>query len=224
MDENLNQENYIDYIVEDDVIETPKKSISICKIIAMVLGIISGLCLLYYSIDALRANVTQIAQYKEMGMEIPSINLFVIYLQLALLFVASLSSIIGGVLPAKYSKISILLLAFPASWTLINSLPQLILSMSYKTPMAESYQIVLISLSGVTTLAAAIVNIFADRKYYCDCDGCMCELYDDIDEDFINDIYDEIEVEEVYNGEEVSEEITEEVVAEEVTEETPEEE
>lgn len=221
MDENFNNENYIDYIVEDDMIETPKKSLSICKIIAMVLGIISGLCLLYYSIDALRANVSQIAQYKQMGMEIPGINLFVIYFQLALLFIASLSSIIGGVLPVKYSKLSILLLTFPASWTLINALPQLILSISFKTPMAEAYQVVLISLSGALTLAAAIVNLFADKKDYCDCDECMCELYDEIDEDFMDDIFEE-ENEVI---EEVTEEVAEEeVVAEEVSEESQDEE
>ena len=77
--------NYLDFIVEDDVAE-PKKRFSVTKLLAMIFGIISGLALLYYAVEFFNANRMQIEQYTQMGIQLPKISYVTIYLSVALLF------------------------------------------------------------------------------------------------------------------------------------------
>jgi len=161
IEESQNQD-YIDYVVEEEV--QPPKSYPALKIVALVLGILSGLMLLYYAIDITLANMAQIDQYSEMGMEIPFASLLVVFLSLALLYLGAASSFVGALLPNKYAKASILLLALPASWGIINGVPQLIMSIISKVSFQELAQPLFVGLAGLFTLAAAIFSIFASKE------------------------------------------------------------
>lgn len=175
--------NYLDFIVEDDVAE-PKKRFSVTKLLAMIFGIISGLALLYYAVEFFNANRMQIEQYTQMGIQLPKISYVTIYLSVALTFIMSLCPIVGGLLPKKYAKCSVLLLAVPISYTLINALPQLIICIVNKIAYAEAYPIYFMAVSGILALAAAILNMFTGDSCCC-CDEADVEFYEYEDDDFM---------------------------------------
>lgn len=172
--------NYLDFIVEEDVAE-PKKRFSVTKLLAMIFGIISGLALLYYSVEFFNANRMQIEQYTQMGIQLPQISYITVYLSIALTFIMSLCPIVGGLLPKRYAKCSVLLLSVPLSYTLINALPQLIMCIANKIAYAEAYPIYFMAVSGVLALAAAILNMFTGER--CCCDDADVEFYEYEDED-----------------------------------------
>lgn len=149
---------YIDYVVEEDT--APVKKFSGIKITSLILGVLSGLMLLYYSVDITVKNFSQINQYKAMGMQIPASSLIVVFLSLALLYLVSISSIVGGLLPRKYAKCSILLLALPISWGMVNGFPQFIMGLIQKAPFADLSQALFVAIPSFLTLAAAIFAIF----------------------------------------------------------------
>ena len=213
--------NYLDFIVEEDVIEPKKNKFSVTKLLAMIFGIISGLFLLYYSVEFFNANREQIAQYAQMGIQLPMSSLITVYANIALIFLASLAPIVGGILPKKYAKCSILLLTIPVSYTLITALPQLILCIASKIPFVQAYTVYLLGISGILSLAAAILNMFTGH------DCCCCEDdfdYFDYEEDDLFEIDEETEelleeadkeVEELLDeAEEAVEEVTEEATEE----------
>lgn len=183
-------QNFLDFIVEDDIIE-PKKNFSVTKLLAMVFGIISGLFFLYYAVEFLEANIMQIQQYVQMGIELPKITLTTVYFNIALVFIAALSPIVGGVLPKRFAKTSVLLLALPVSYTLINALPQMIICFSNKIPFKEAYTTYLLVASGLLALAAAILNMFTGN--YCCCNDTDIEFYEYEDDDDFFELSEETE-------------------------------
>ena len=210
-------QNFLDFIVEDDVIE-PKKKFSVTKLLAMIFGIVSGLFFLYYAVEFLNANVMQIQQYVQMGIELPKVTLATVYFNIVLVFVAALAPIVGGVLPKRFAKASILLLVLPVSYTLINALPQMIICISNKIPFAESYTTYLLVASGILALAASILNMFTGCD--CCCDDADFEFYEYDDEDDFFELDEETEelLEEADKEvEELLEETTEETAVEEET-------
>ena len=191
--ENENPE-YIDFVVEDDVFIPKTKSFSVCKLIAMIFGIISGLFLVYAAVQILVLNVQQINQYKEMGLQFPFVALFSTYLSVVLMFLTGIVSIVGGLLPKAYSKLSAFLLAIPVSHTLVNYLPQSIFNIANKVSFKEGYMTLFMAVAGLLALAAAILHLFINECDCCLCDDVDFDLYEYEDENPI-EIPEEKEIE-----------------------------
>lgn len=178
-----NNENYLDYMVEEEVAIQPKnkiKSYPLTKILALALGVVGGLCLLYYVIEVYKQYFEQfkmIEEYKTMGMVIGFKDMFPYYLSMGLMAVMCLAPIVGGVLPIKFKSTSIILLTLPVSWQLINVLPSLFAQLAQPAEGASLAIYYVITIGSLLCLAAAILNTFGGKT-----NTCSCEVEDeDID-------------------------------------------
>ena len=133
----------------DDGKKTTSKSYPVIKIISMIFGILAAGLFIFYALKYTTDYLAQIAQYKEMGMEIPAATLYVIYFQIALTFLVGVLPLIGAVLPVKYSKCSILLISSAICWGTVNTLPSLVISVIQKLPFAEMSTVVVMVLAGI---------------------------------------------------------------------------
>lgn len=230
----MNNENYIDYMVEDEneiiTFKEPKKY-SVMKIIAMVLGIIGALGYLYFAIQNVfqpyAENFKLINDYKASGMmEVTFSIMLPYYVSIALVIALIVCPIVGSLLPEKCKSASIILIMFPVSWQVINVIPAVISYIAQGAPMAELYIYFIICVSSLMLLASAILTALTkdEYDYWCNDDEFDVEYYDYDDEDFnaeefLEGIEENLEVEEI--SEETEETVSEifEEVAEEIKEE-----
>ena len=163
------------------------------KIVSMILGILAGIAFIVYAARYTKQYLEQIAQYKGMGMDIPQSTLNVIYIQLALTFVAGLLPILGAVFSNKLAKLSAVLTAAPICWGLTNAIPTIIISIVQKAEFKDLIDVILLGAGGLLALISAIF-IIATPAYSEDGeDGSFEEFRIDGADNVAFDISDEVE-------------------------------
>ena len=137
----------------------------VLKIISMIFGILAGAAILLYAYRYTKQYLEQIAQYKQMGMDIPQTTLNVIYLQLGLTFLCGIMPIVGALLTNRCAKTSILLTAAPICWGLVNAIPSVIISIIQKVPVKEMTDVIIMAAGGILALVSSI--LLAAAPAYC---------------------------------------------------------
>ncbi len=183
--------NYLDYIVEEDVADVKTKKFSVTKLLGSIFGVISALAMIYCCVEIFISLGQQLSQYKQMGVQIPALSIVNAYLPYIIIVVFTLCTLVAAFLPVKYAKASILLSAMPVSYLLINSIPQVIMCIANKIPFGESYSVYLMLISGILTLASAILYSFSGREILCLLDEDDMDIeyyeYDDEEPEFFTD-------------------------------------
>jgi len=195
---------------------TTSKNYPAIKIVAMIMGIISAGLFTYYAADFATQYFMQIAQYKEMGMEIPAATLNTIYFQIALTFAIGVLPLVGSVLPNKFNKCAIMLVSSSITWGIVNTLPSIIVSFSQGATFADLISLFVMCGASVFALVSAILHI-ATPVY--EKEEPAEEVLTYVSED--SEFYAEAEAD-AEEAEEATEEVVEEAV-EEAVEETTEE-
>lgn len=216
----MNNENYLDYMVEEDqelMFEKKQSKYPAVKIISIVLGIIASLCYLYYAIENVyKPYIEQfglINEYKNSGMMEVTFSIYLPY-YVSMILVAALiiAPLVGALLPSKFKSASLVLLMLPVSWQTIDVIPAFLSYMGQGTGIAELYMFLIVITASICALTSAILTLFI--KNTCDCDDCMVEFYE----------YDDSEIEELtsLDGVETFAETASEEEIEEATEEVEE--
>lgn len=219
----MNNENYIDYTVENDtevIVSAPKKKYSATKIVAMVLGIVAAFGYLYYAIQNVFLPYAEqfelINEYKNSGMmEVGFAIMLPYYVSIALVVAIIVAPIVGSLLPEKFKSTSLILIALPIAWQSIDIIPALISYLTQGTAFGELIMFFVICISSLMLLASAILTA--------NCGKCKDDLKDeDFEVEYFEYEDDGVIVEEAM---EIPEEIVEEVeeIFEEVSEEIKEE-
>ena len=217
----MDTNNYIDYMVDEEIdvyADNKEKNYPVMKIIAMVLGILGGLGLIYFSIE----NIFQpyfeqfkmFEQYKEMGNPITFMNILPFYLSMFFVSVLALSPIVGSLLPVKFKSTSLILTMLPVSWQTFDLIPTILSYLSQGAPVSELKVHFIVCISGLLCLTSAILTaVIKSGKKEAD-DEFEVEYYEEYDdgvEEIKEDIYEEIIEDAKEEAGELFEEVLEEV-------------
>lgn len=212
---------YIDYeVVEEEPVKQSSGSV-VLKILSAVFAVLSAIYPVIYFIQSSKDFSEQIKaakeQYEAMGMpfEIPQGLLPAQYLVFSVYLLIAAVAIIGAVLvfSKKTSIASVVLLSFGACWGVTTGIPNLcatlLMFQEGQEPITAADPIVLISISGILCLAAAILAAVSA------CKSANAVAVTAVDDEVVIDplAFDDGEVVEVEDSlEEVSEEEVIEVV------------